>query len=512
MICRFLLLLFLCFSILPRGGHHAQADVGVFKSKLPRISMEASEVVGLWSAFLELSKQGEKPLDVSGDGAQSTRSKLRLRIQEVSPHFFARAKVIMSSIETPFSSKRPIYPRAKASPNVSCHLILNTQVNLARDLLDFEVATRLRSLCSTSIHVELFDLLHTLAPLYHQVIWEPQSEALERYVSDTNRYIQTHLPLIEKTLEQIQRFYGAQIPQRIPYIAKAYPTLKEGHLNAKAYGYRLPISVDPQSHDYARSLSIITHELSHELYGSQPLSLMSELEGAFKADPSRDALNAHILINEALATALNNGGLMYARLTGSVKKSSWYYHPEVDRYAQALYPHLSSFLEGEKTMDAEFIRLCIQVYQEALSREPLPLRSILAGGALLTQTREQGSMISPLLSQDRLSTPPLLISPLKHKQTQEFILKKYDENKAIIIYAESRAQLLESLGEGLNSVLSEALRGLKPDEKAQAVLHLHEVRAPILFLISPDQEGLKELTKQLWRQRHFSLGSTIISL
>ena len=460
-----------------------------------RLRMESSEVLGLWQALLSLADRERSPR-IGHSGDPELFDELKAHMTQLDARFITKAQRTLDSLDRGFKAKVDLYPRSSSVATPTCRLIIDNQAPQAQDLLDLEARTRLRSICYAPDHAALFTLLHTLNGPYHKIVWEPQRTELERYVREAQHYIHVHKVEINEHLSQIERFYGASISPRVMYCAKAYPTLHKGHSKAAAHGYYIPISVTPSSRDYARSISVITHEFSHELYGNQSAELMKELEDAFTVTPSRASVLTRALLNEGVATAVNNGGMLYARLTGSVKETSWYNDPLIDRFARALYPLLTEYITEKKTMDSTLITRSIELYREAFKDQSRNVRLMLSNAHVSGFTQAQTVLIRRELRKVKSLVSRGESAPFTVSKVKEIIEGTLAEQGTIVLGAYMRSQL-QALPTEIDTVYKEALKTISPDAESFAVLSARDEKAPLLILVAPNDQALTKLFKEI---------------
>jgi hypothetical protein len=242
---------------------------------------------------------------------------------------------------------------------------------------------------------------------------------------------------------------------------------------------------------------VIVHEFSHELYGSQPASLQRTLDAVFTETISRESVMAQGLINEGLATSLANGGILYERLTGAVKSTSWYNQPMIDRFARALYPLLTEYLKAGKTMDPALMRQSIERYRVAFKEHPRTIRSLMSNAHISAMSKEDCTLISQELRKLRtIANHRGSSAPITHVRTRQKIEQTLVERATQVIAARERTQL-NKLPTEIYEVYQEALKSLRADATSFALISAREDRSPLLILVAPADQELTALLREV---------------
>lgn len=214
-------------------------------------------------------------------------------------------------------------------------------------------------------HGELFAAF-AAATASHLILAKSNAD-LKTYRTALSREIARSVPLIAK----MRRFYGSVWPVSKPFHIHLLPKTKPSSTTMAtivADRILLEVPAKPSPDRAKQDMTVILHELAHGLYGSQPLSLKSQLDRLFTNEPSLASNGAYKLIDEAMATAIGNA-MGYKLLLGRLPPEPWYLNRGIDGLAHAILPLVEGYLDGGKTIDARFVGDAIKLYQNMMGEE-----------------------------------------------------------------------------------------------------------------------------------------------
>ena len=210
----------------------------------------------------------------------------------------------------------------------------------------------------------LSTVIEFFIPIYNELIFQPHKKAFENHLSSINKELLTDK--VSKIYNNVMRFYGTALDKDIPFEVIAYPTIGKSGIGARAFLNIAVIRFPLNFKSYDVLFSVMLHEIFHIGYDSQPISLKNNLKNWFYNTQSLNSQYAFLLLNEVLATTLGNG-YAYENLKGQMDPEDWYYVKYVNLFAKEIYPLVGSYLAQGKTIDQEFIKSYVGIYDSKFS-------------------------------------------------------------------------------------------------------------------------------------------------
>jgi hypothetical protein len=310
----------------------------------------------------------------------------------------------------------------------------------AKDLKDF--SSRTVSWLPLSDHTRLFKVIAKFEPIYDELIWNKTQPLLIKWKRKLEAL--TAKSDANKLLANIAKFYGSQWPEGLDFTLSLIPDpSKKGGTSSESIG---PVEMIGfmDNDDFEGMFGVVIHELCHSLYEAQPGTLQSELEKSFLTINSKHAQFTYQTLNEALATTIGNGWA-YERATGKLDTTSWYNDPYYDKFAKALLPLLKEYIQAGKTIDEEFVKRSVALYEQLFPTAHLEFDNILKKTHIASNESKIDGMAALRaffkefnLSGSRTSTP------LNNKDTFES-LKDYSMTNVLIFTPEDTKNLKAAL-------------------------------------------------------------------
>lgn len=181
---------------------------------------------------------------------------------------------------------------------------------------------------------------------------------------------------LTKLNNQLVNFYQPQLPDGfvVPVQFMYKPKAKEGSHGEQVGNAAVMEFFEGDSP--ANRMDIIMHELSHFFFRKASLSNHEAFIPRFKAVNDPSSLAVYSIMNEALATALNNGMVAEALMKPEPFQQyrneplSWYYNPAIDAVAKASYDWLKVYVESGKTLhDPTFAAEYVKVVRAKLGAQ-----------------------------------------------------------------------------------------------------------------------------------------------
>lgn len=229
----------------------------------------------------------------------------------------------------------------------------------ARDLPD--VLRRTVGLLPNEVLVSLDSVYHYFQPAFDTLAWQPHAAELARQQVAFAQYLAGQD--LMRQFGRLRTFYGSAWPDALPYRVLLNPQLTAGKdftNKASVVGNLVLLNCQPASRDFLSGTTVMFHEMSHSLSTQQRLALQQHIESWYRQSASPNRRFAYNLLEEALATVA--GEWLYAQQTGQPEAGSWYNDDYIDRYAHALYPLMSGYVERGQTVDDTFVSQAIGTF------------------------------------------------------------------------------------------------------------------------------------------------------
>ncbi|MGI4833947.1 MAG: hypothetical protein ACRYFK_10845 [Janthinobacterium lividum] len=229
----------------------------------------------------------------------------------------------------------------------------------ATDLPDLQ--RRTVGLLPNEVLVSLDSVYRYFTPAFDTLAWQPHAAALAQLRPAYAEFLaQNHLM---QQFGQLRTFYGSVWPNNLPYRILLNPQLDQGPdftNHAWVSGNVVLLDCHPTARDFAGGSAIVFHEMSHSLSVQQQRLLQQHLEGWYLHNPSPNRRYAYNLMEEALATVA--GEWLYAQQTGQPETAAWYADDYINRYARALYPLMTGYIDREREVDSAFVAQAVGVF------------------------------------------------------------------------------------------------------------------------------------------------------
>lgn len=361
-----------------------------------------------------------------------------------------------------------------------------------------EFLSRIIGILPNDDYLKLKQVLIKGEPFYDAFIFKGEQAAIQAKLAD----LKTFEPKLNLLFEKFKVFYGSSWDKAVPFNLTIYPiygqtgqTTATPHANSLEMGFLLK---DKNNNDM---VAVGMHEMCHVLFEEQPLALQLEIDSLFStANPY--AKLAYRYIDEALATSLGNG-YAYKYLSGEMDAGEWYSDTYIDRYAKALYPLTSQYLEEHKPMDKAFVLKAIDLFKQTFPDalydiDALMMRSDLYFEDDISETVD--GMINTLDNTFRIYMSNTSI-PIDDPASIENI--KNSEHTQVLVIHRNQAKNLKLL-----KTLFPELKKL-PKQTNMLVSFLDEKNRPVIIVLAENatkaNEGISLLKKkgkidpkQLW--------------
>jgi len=256
---------------------------------------------------------------------------------------------------------------------------------IEKNLIDSRTVKDFKAKCFGIIPNDEFttlsDIIKSFIPVYNELVYLPNKETFENQLSIINSQLLSKDA--SKIFSDVMKFYGTDWDSEIPFEVIAYPVIGKSGIGARAFLNVAVIRFPLNFRSYDVLFSVMLHEIFHIGYDSQPISLKENLKAWFKDTQSSNSQYAFLLLNEVLATALGNG-YAYEKLKNQLDQEDWYYTKYVNLLAKEIYPVITSYLGNGKTIDEEFVKTYLEIYDSKFSGWSKELDNILTYRAILS--------------------------------------------------------------------------------------------------------------------------------
>jgi hypothetical protein len=257
------------------------------------------------------------------------------------------------------SYQREEYPEGRIGAEVS---LMPAYLAAAADAADLpDLQRRTVGLLPNEVLVRLDSTYRFFAPAFDTLAWQPHATELARLREAYAKYLADN-SLMQK-FGRLRAFYGSVWPDALPYRILLSPELdkrtdftNQGH----ALGNLVVLDCHPTSRDFAGGSAVVFHEMSHTLSMQQRLALQRQVEKWYLGSASPVRRFAYNLMEEALATVA--GEWLYAQQAGQPEAGEWYHDDYINRYAHALYPLMTNYVEQGKELDGAFVAQAIALF------------------------------------------------------------------------------------------------------------------------------------------------------
>ncbi|GAA4036792.1 hypothetical protein GCM10022409_22140 [Hymenobacter glaciei] len=328
----------------------------------------------------------------------------------------------------------------------------------AQDLPDLQ--RRTAGLLPNEVLVSLDSAYRYFTPAFDTLAWQPNATELGRLRPAYTEFL-AKSQLMQK-FGRLRTFYGSVWPDALPYRILLTPQLdaKQGlgglifTNHATAMGNLVLLDCHPVSRTFVDGTAVVFHEMSHTLSTQQRLGLQQQLEGWYLHHPSPNHRYAYNLMEEALATVA--GEWIYAQQTGRPESGEWYYDDYINRYAKAIYPLMTSYVERGKTIDSLFVNQAIDLFDTTFPQAATDYVNLFRNILYWTDADDFQAAVQPFRDRFRstftYSTSPILNSERALKRAQS------GEVLSVILVTHEHAATLRYLREHLPALRKQRLR------------------------------------------------------
>ncbi|NML67401.1 hypothetical protein HHL22_19535 [Hymenobacter sp. RP-2-7] len=255
--------------------------------------------------------------------------------------------------------QREDYPAGRLGAQASFEPAYLAAAADAADLPDLQ--RRTVGLLPNEVLVSLDSVYRYFAPAFDTLAWQPHAAELARLREAYSKYLADNK--LMQQFGQLRAFYGSVWPDALPYRVLLNPQLDAGASftnKAHALGNLVLLDCHPTSREFVGGSAVVFHEMSHTLSTQQRRALQVSLESWYQHNPSPSRRYAYHLLEEALATVA--GEWLYAQQAGQPEAGEWYADDYIDRYAKALYPLMTNYVQRGQEIDSAFVAQSIAAF------------------------------------------------------------------------------------------------------------------------------------------------------
>jgi hypothetical protein len=391
--------------------------------------------------------------------------------------------------------QREEYPEGRIGTQVS---LMPTYLAAAADAADLpDLQRRTVGLLPNEVLVRLDSTYRFFAPAFDTLAWQPHAAELARLRGAYATYL-ADKGLMQK-FGRLRTFYGSVWPDALPYRILLSPELdkrtdftNQGH----ALGNLVVLDCHPTSRDFAGGSAVVFHEMSHTLSMQQRLALQQHVEKWYLGNALPARRFAYNLMEEALATVA--GEWLYAQQAGKPEAGEWYHDDYISRYAQALYPLMTSYVERGQEIDSAFVAQAIGVFDRTFSQAATDYVNLFRNTLYWTDADDAQAIGQPFRDQFR-STFTYVITPIvaQAKGVEKALGGDY---LPVIVVTRQHAATLRYLRQQLP-----ALRGQRLRPEQSFVLSTTGPAGPVIVVCVHDSAQLIAAAETLKRQGHIDV-------
>ena len=328
----------------------------------------------------------------------------------------------------------------------------------AQDLPDLQ--RRTAGLLPNEVLMGLDSVYRYFTPAFDTLAWLPNAAELGRLRTAYADFL-AQSQLMPK-FGRLRTFYGSVWPDALPYRVLLTPQLdvKQGFNglifsnHATAVGNLVLLDCHPQSRTFVDGTSVVFHEMSHSLSAQQRLGLQQQLEGWYLHHPSPNGRYAYNLMEEALATV--GGEWIYVQQKGRPESGEWYFDDYINRYAKALYPLMTGYVERGQTIDSAFVNQAIGLFDQTFPQAATSYVNLFRNVLYWTNADDFQATVQPFRDRFRstftYSTTPILNSAKALSRAQS------GEVLPVILVTNDHKATLKYLRENLPALRKQRLR------------------------------------------------------
>ncbi|MBO2008277.1 hypothetical protein [Hymenobacter negativus] len=375
----------------------------------------------------------------------------------------------------------------------------------ARNLADLQ--RRTAGLLPNEVLVSLDSVYRYFTPAFDTLAWQPHAAELGRLRTAYADFLtKSHLM---QQFGWLRTFYGSAWPDSLPYRILLNPQLdvKQGGAgltftnHATATGNLVLLDCHPVSRAFVDGTAVVFHEMSHTLSVQQRLRLQQQVEGWYLHHPSPNRRSAYNLMEEALATVA--GEWIYARQAGHPESGEWYHDDYINRYAKAIYPLMTGYVERGQRIDSLFVSQAIGIFDQTFPQAATDYVNLFRNVLYWTNADDFQAAVQPF--QDRFrstftfSSSPILnsVKALSRAQSGEVL--------PVILVTREHAATLRYLRANLPALRQQRLRPEK-----SFLLSTTGPSGPIILVNAHDPAQLTAAAKLLEQQGHMTLKKLLL--
>ncbi|MBD2723395.1 hypothetical protein [Hymenobacter armeniacus] len=377
----------------------------------------------------------------------------------------------------------------------------------ARDLADLQ--RRTVGLLTNEVLASLDSVYRFFTPAFDTLAWLPHADELARLRPAYAEFL-AQSRLMQK-FGQLRTFYGSVWPDNLPYRIELNPQLdgnqSVGNLtftnHAWVSGNVVLLDCHPKSRSFADGTGVVFHEMSHSLSAQQRLRLQQQLEGWYLRHPSPNRRSAYNLMEEALATVA--GEWIYAQQKGQPEPGEWYNDDYINRYAKALYPLMTGYVERGQTIDSLFVSQAIGLFDRTFPQAATDYVNLFRKVLYWSNAEDFRAAILPF--QDRFRSSFTYTSTPILNEAKSLAQAQSGEYFPVILVAQDHKATLDYLRKNLP-----ALRGqrLRPDQSF--LLSIMGPNGPIILVNAHDPAQFAAAAKLLDQQGHIDVKKPLVLL
>lgn len=377
----------------------------------------------------------------------------------------------------------------------------------AQDLADLQ--RRTVGLLPNEVLVSLDSVYRYFTPAFDTLAWQPHAAELGRLRTAYADFL-TKSQLMRQ-FGRLRTFYGSAWPDDLPYRVLLNPQLdgrqSVGGLtftnHATAMGNLVLLDCHPISRRFVDGSSVVFHEMSHTLSVQQRQELQQKLEGWYLHNPSPNRRGAYNLMEEAFATVA--GEWIYAQQTGQPESGEWYFDDYINRYAKALYPLMTGYIERGQPIDSLFVSQAISTFDRTFPQAATEYVNLFRNVLYWSNTEDLQAAMQPFRDQFRstftYSSTPILNSAKSLSRAQS------GEVLPVILVTKDHAATLRYLRENLPALRQQRLR---PDKSF--MLTTIGPNGPIILVNTHDPVQLTAAATLLAEQKHINALHPLVML
>jgi hypothetical protein len=372
----------------------------------------------------------------------------------------------------------------------------------AQNLADLQ--RRTVGLLPNEVLVSLDSLYRYFEPAFDTLAWLPHAAELSRQRTAYAQFLaQSQLM---RQFGRLRTFYGSVWPDALPYRVQLNPQLdqsKDFTNHAWVSGNVVLLDCHPIARNFAEGSGVIFHEMSHSLSTQQRRELQQQLEGWYLHHASPNRRSAYNLMEEALATVA--GEWIYAQQNGQPEPGEWYNDDYINRYAKALYPLMTGYVERGQTIDSLFVGQAIGLFDRTFPLAATDYVNLFRKAQYWTDAEDFSAALRPFKDRFRstftyTSTPILnTAKALGRAQSGEVL--------PVILVTRDHDATLRYLRENLPAVRQQRLR---PEQSF--VLSTTGPEGPLILVNAHTQAQLTAAARLLAEQGHINPAQPLVLL